>query len=163
MCIEVVGFDSLRKWYSIVHTSKFYGTMTSKAEKTRRMDIRRRSGNRRPPEPRVPTPRVEYLVSHACFDCRKSFKIAPRDEGAVCPQCAGQLHEMGRSFKAPKVGDTEQWQKVEKLWRAGFRFFSYRSHPGAEPLPERLRDVDDFMARNPDHPFRVADPGCAEH
>jgi hypothetical protein len=62
---------------------------------------------------------------------------------------------MGRSFKAPKKRDAEQWAKVERLWNAGFRFFSYRSYPDAEPLPERLRDVDPFIRRNPAHPFRV--------
>ena len=62
---------------------------------------------------------------------------------------------MGRSFKAPKRSDTEQWRKVEALWRAGFRFHSYRSQPEAEPLPDRLREVEDFVRRNPNHPFRV--------
>jgi len=120
--------------------------------------MRRKLGNRRTPEPRVPAAGdALYLIAHACFDCRKSFKIAPRDHSAVCPQCSGSLNEMGRSFKAPKISDTEQWQKIEKLWRAGFRFFSYRSYPDAEPLPERLRDVDEFIVRNPDHPFRLRD------
>ncbi len=62
---------------------------------------------------------------------------------------------MGRSFKAPKKTDKEQWTKVQKLWDAGFRFFSYRSYPDAEPLPARLADVDSFVARNPHHPFKV--------
>jgi hypothetical protein len=59
---------------------------------------------------------------------------------------------MSRSFKAPKRSDAEQWQKVQALWSAGFRFWSYRSHPDAEPLPERLRDVDDFIRRDLKHP-----------
>jgi hypothetical protein len=63
---------------------------------------------------------------------------------------------MGRSFKAPKRSDAEQWQKVQALWSAGFRFWSYRSHLDAEPLPERLRDVDDFIRRNPEHLMRIA-------
>jgi len=62
---------------------------------------------------------------------------------------------MGRSFKAPKKSDVEQWNKVRELWSAGFRFSSYRSHPAAEPLPERLREVDEFIRRNPDHPLRL--------
>jgi hypothetical protein len=62
---------------------------------------------------------------------------------------------MGRSFKTPKTSDDEQWKKVCALWLSGFRFWSYRSYPDAEPLPERLRDVSDFIRRNPDHPFRV--------
>jgi hypothetical protein len=62
---------------------------------------------------------------------------------------------MGRSFTAPKKADVEQWKKVAALWNAGFRFHSYRSHPDAEKLPEKLRDVADFLSRNPNHPFRV--------
>jgi hypothetical protein len=97
----------------------------------------------------------DYLIAHACFECRKSLKV--RMEGAsVCPECGGPLHAMGRSFKAPKRTDAEQWKKVEALWSAGFRFWSYRSHPDAEPLPERLRDLEDFIRRNPEHPMRVA-------
>lgn len=62
---------------------------------------------------------------------------------------------MGRSFKAPKHRDTEQWRKVAALWQAGFRFHSYRSQPQAERLPERLREVEDFIRRNPNHPLRL--------
>jgi DNA-directed RNA polymerase subunit RPC12/RpoP len=97
----------------------------------------------------------DYLIAHACFDCRKSWKVGA-DSGATCPQCGSALHEMGRSFKIPKKSDTEQWAKVQSLWEAGFRFWSYRSHPDAEPLPDRLRDVEDFIVRNPEHPMRVA-------
>jgi hypothetical protein len=62
---------------------------------------------------------------------------------------------MGRSFEPPRKSDIEQWQKVELLWSAGFRFSSYRSYPDAEPLPERLQDVGNFILRNPEHPFRL--------
>ncbi len=65
---------------------------------------------------------------------------------------------MGRSFKAPPRSDIEQWRKVEALWAAGFRFFSYRTYPDAEPLPERFKDVASFVQRNPNHPFRVRQP-----
>lgn len=97
----------------------------------------------------------DYLIAHACFTCRKSWKVR-NDTSGVCPQCGGAIHAMGRSFKAPKKSDAEQWEKVRALWSAGFRFSSYRSHPDAEPLPEQLREVDDFIRRNPDHPLRVA-------
>ena len=62
---------------------------------------------------------------------------------------------MGRSFKAPKRSDVDQWKKVETLWDAGFRFWSYRSYPEAEPLPDRLDEVEDFIRRNPVHPARI--------
>ena len=76
-------------------------------------------------------------------------------DGRIQGQLDVPLNEMGRSFKAPKRSDTEQWEKVQALWDAGFRFWSYRSHPEAEPLPERLREVEAFVARNPTHPLRV--------
>jgi hypothetical protein len=105
---------------------------------------------------RMPSPR--YLIAHACFDCRKSFKVVPRTENtAVCPNCGGQLHRMGRSFKAPPATDTEQWAKVQALYSAGFRFFSYRSVEGP-PLPARLSEVEAFIRDNPAHPLRVAAP-----
>lgn len=103
-------------------------------------------------------PSPQYLVAHACFDCRKSFKIAPRpDFAAICPNCGGRIVEMGRSFKAPPAKDTEQWAKVVALYEAGFRFFSYRSTPGP-PLPDRLSEVEGFIRDNPAHPLGVAAP-----
>ncbi|MBE5315173.1 MAG: hypothetical protein H4O13_07200 [Xanthomonadales bacterium] len=64
---------------------------------------------------------------------------------------------MGRSFKAPPSRDSEQWAKVEALYSAGFRFYSYRSADGP-PLPERLAEIESFIRDNPAHPLRVAAP-----
>jgi hypothetical protein len=127
--------------------------MVSAWEKARRMSVRRSIGNRRDPQPVALSRGPDYLIAHACFACRKSWKVRA-DTGALCPQCALPLHEMGRAFKVPKKTDAEQWQKVEALWNAGFRFWAYPS-PEVEPLPERLRDVPDFIGRNPNHPLRL--------
>lgn len=62
---------------------------------------------------------------------------------------------MGRAFKVPRKSDTEEWAKVEALWNAGFRFINHSGWLEAEAYPERLRDVEDFVRRNPRHPFRV--------
>lgn len=105
---------------------------------------------------RMPSP--QYLIAHACFACRKSFKVAPRPAfTATCPNCSAQLHEMGRSFRAPPTKDTEQWATVQALFDAGFRFSSYRSVDGP-PLPDRLSEVDGFIRDYPEHPLRVAPP-----
>lgn len=131
--------------------------MTGREEKQRRMALRRKNGTRNAPAGQVRSLGADYLIAHACFACRKSFKRAPLDDAkAICPQCGGQLHEMGRSFKAPKNNDNEQWLKVQALYAYGFRFFSYRSYPHAPKLPERLREVEEFVAENPRHQFRVA-------
>lgn len=96
-----------------------------------------------------------YLIAHACFTCRKSFKIRPRKErAATCPHCGGVVFEMGRAFHAPKRSDREQWEKVRRLYEAGFRFYRYRSRSGPS-LPSRLSEADSFIAENPEHPLRI--------
>lgn len=119
------------------------------------MALRRRLGSRRSPGPPRPRPfGPEYLVQHACFACRKGYKVVPRDDGRpTCPNCGGEMHEMGRAFRAPKRKDAEQWVKVQALYAHGFRFSRYGGE--YEPLPSRLRDVGAFVERNPDHPLRT--------
>jgi hypothetical protein len=63
---------------------------------------------------------------------------------------------MGRSFRAPAHGDSEEWLKVQTLFALGFRFSRYRSH-GGPALPGRFRDVAEFIEAFPDHPLRVAE------
>lgn len=96
-----------------------------------------------------------YLIAHACFDCRKSFKLAPRSNyAATCPNCGGVILEMGRSFKAPPARDIAQWSKIRELFAAGFRFSSYRSTSGP-PLPRKLSEVKAFIGDNPAHPMKI--------
>jgi hypothetical protein len=119
------------------------------------MELRRRIGNRVMAAPYV-APYLRgpiYRVAHACFDCRKSWKVLP-DRAPVCPQCALPLREMGRAFRAPAKTNIKQWKKVEALWNQGFRFWSVGSTE-VEPLPEKLADVQDFIRRNPNHPARL--------
>jgi len=96
--------------------------MTTKQEKAKRMEIRKKTGSRiiRPPQPR--TKGGGSLEAHACFKCRISFKVEVRDGIAPCPNCRTALTPMGRSFKAPRKSDTMQWRKVEKLILAGIKF-----------------------------------------
>ncbi len=130
--------------------------MASREKKTRRMDLRRQTRTRNVvPRPRPAKVVDVYLVAHACFACRRSTKKPPAPEGRRCAICGGALCEMGRSFRAPRRSDAEQWRKVQLLYALGFRFFGHR-HAGERPLPARLRDVDRFVAENPRHPLRVA-------
>jgi hypothetical protein len=62
---------------------------------------------------------------------------------------------MGRGFKPPRKTDAEQWAKVRALWVNGYRFPSHERWRDVEPYPERLREVEDFVRLNPDHPFRA--------
>lgn len=124
--------------------------------KPERMELRKAIGNREVPGPPV-TPYFrgpDYRVAHACFHCRKSWKLS-EESSAICPSCTAPLHWMGRAFKAPRKSDLEQWAKVELLWRAGFRFLPNTRWREIEPFPERLNEAKRFIEENPDHPFRV--------
>jgi hypothetical protein len=61
---------------------------------------------------------------------------------------------MGRSFRAPRRADVDQWTKVQILYAHGFRFASYRRRDCA-PLPRSLQDVADFLVANPQHPLKT--------
>ena len=133
--------------------------MVSETEAARRKALSREAGMTRPPPVVAAARGATYRVAHACFDCRRAFKIAanplrPPPE-ARCPGCGGDLRWMGRSFRTPKAADVAEWKRVEALWNEGFRFHRFRSHPEAERLPETLDEVADFARRNPDHPFRI--------
>ncbi|MCJ2184684.1 hypothetical protein MTR62_18610 [Novosphingobium sp. 1949] len=130
--------------------------MTRPDEKQRRMEVRRSVGNRKVPGPDVvPYHRgADYLIAHACFDCRTTWKRSG-DREHTCPECGNALALMGRTFRTPAKREDDQWEKARRLWAAGFRFWSYRSFPEAEPFPEQLREVDAFIARNTEHPMRT--------
>lgn len=139
--------------------------MVKRSEKARRAKLRKAAGlkryselyaaqehTRRP----VPVRRGPVLTAYACFSCRKSFKkrfTLYRDHH--CPQCSGVLADMGGAFKAPRNGEQKQWQKVQRLWDAGFRFRANTMRQHITAYPHRLRDVDDWIAQNPTHPFRL--------
>ena len=135
--------------------------MAVSEEKYRRMELRKATGTRviEPPEPPPFHRGPQYLVAHACFDCRKSYKrkVEDREYKHRCPECDGQMYEMGRSFKAPKSSDTRQWTKVNILYAEGFRFIGCGSHDGL-PLPAKLSDLESFLRDNVKHPLRVAAP-----
>jgi hypothetical protein len=82
-----------------------------------------------------------FLCPFACFTCRKSFKRAarPGDVERKCPHCGGTAVRLDRKFKPPAQDDVKQWEKVRRLYSAGIDF--YRG-----PLPQRLADVDGFLA-----------------
>jgi DNA-directed RNA polymerase subunit RPC12/RpoP len=130
--------------------------MTSNEEKQYRMENRRDIGNRKVGVSQSsPHSSYPYLGAHACFNCQKSFKLSYEKEH-LCPDCGNKVYRMGRSFKAPKRRDREQWKKVQKLYALGFRFDRYGG--GYPSLPDRLREVDRFVEQYPEHELRIAEP-----
>jgi DNA-directed RNA polymerase subunit RPC12/RpoP len=121
--------------------------MAVSPSKSDRMELRWLMKNLRSDQQSIPQPRPSgaYLVAHACFACRKSWKIEPREnDEANCPDCGGVIRWMGRNFKAPKKRDIEQWKKVEALWNGGVRF---QSQNLSDPPPSDLRDVEEYLKR----------------
>lgn len=97
-----------------------------------------------------------YKSRYVCFGCRKAFKRQPaefwaraeqpgpqRTESPFCPQCGQRMAEPGMDFHPPKQRDRKQWQKVEMLCRAGFRFGSCGCGDGYRP--RSLNEVPEFL------------------
>ena len=86
-----------------------------------------------------------YKPHLACFACRKTFKrrwLSDIDRDttradsvpATCPQCRGQLADMGLDFKSPPVRDVAAWQHLRNLYAAGITYHSCGcSGPGYVP------------------------------
>lgn len=139
--------------------------MVTRSEKARRAKLRKQAGLKRYSElyaaraaKQGPSAvrRGPVLTAYACFSCRKSFKKRfTLEQEYPCPQCSGVLADMGGGFKAPRKGEQKQWQKVERLWRAGYRFRANTMRQLIAPYPHHLRDVDEWIAQNPTHPFRL--------
>jgi hypothetical protein len=79
----------------------------------------------------------------ACFHCRKVFKKpgVTTLEAYVCPDCKQPMTMTGTAFRAPKMGDLEQWKKAEELIKNGFFFYPTSGHK-----PKRLADLPEFLA-----------------
>ena len=126
--------------------------------KQERMEIRKAIGNRKISPPKHPPFHrgAEYRSHYACIDCCKSFKQDPLNDALPhsCPNCSGKLHDMGRNFRPPKKTDKKAWEVARRLYAAGFRFFGSGSHTDPD-LPTDLRDVDQFIAKNPNHYLRI--------
>ncbi|MFO0758516.1 MAG: hypothetical protein U0359_18635 [Byssovorax sp.] len=85
---------------------------------------------------------AEYKPHLACFRCRKSFKrrlLKDIDPGgsmkpARCPDCGGDVADMGLDFKPPPRHRTEEWSLLESLFTIGLTFHSCGcSGPGFRP------------------------------
>lgn len=142
--------------------------MPSRTEKARRKSLRKAAGLKRFSEllaerqqrrgylEEARARRSRFLVSYACFRCRKNFKKPfVADQDYKCPQCSEPLAHMGRSFKAPRQTETKQWEKARRLWAAGYRFHTNTRRQHVPPYPEKLSDVDAWIEENPHHPFRL--------
>lgn len=140
--------------------------MVKRSEKARRAQLRKAAGLKRFSELFAERQQREhgtqrtrtaaFLVSVACFACRKCFKkpFVP-DQNYKCSQCAQEMAYMGRSFKAPRRAEARQWEKVQRLWSAGYRFHTNSRRLDVPAFPNKLRDVDDWIKQNPKHPFRL--------
>lgn len=93
-----------------------------------------------------------YLVSYACFTCRKVFKrdYDPNMLEMKCPNCGGISHNVGRNFRAPKRGNKNQWEKIEFLVSNGFRFQSIYVDGKRLSYPDTLEEAKFFVEKYKD-------------
>ena len=85
---------------------------------------------------------IKYKPHFACFSCRKSFKrrlLSDVNKGGPhrpyrCPQCGGDMADMGLDFAPPKMTDVKAWVTLESLYEIGATFHGCGcSGPGYRP------------------------------
>ncbi len=133
--------------------------MVTKEEKYNRKRYWKDFSDVWPEKPKTLGVGTRYRIAHGCFDCRKSFKIEVdnfnrKEFDHKCPQCGEVLTYLGRTFRAPKQADKKQWLKVQKLVEAGF-VFAGCGDSLQESYPKTLNEVEEFIARNPNHRLRI--------
>lgn len=95
--------------------------------------MRRAIGNRRDPQPVVLSRGPEYLVAHACFDCRKSWKV--RRTQARCVRSA-RFHSM--RWAAPSRHPRSRMRgsgRRSKRYGAPAFAFGHRGRPTSSRFP----------------------------
>ena len=71
-----------------------------------------------------------YKPRYTCFHCRKAFKrsfqaeVDPTGEPHAprCPECGGEVHDLGLGFSPPRRADLRQWRRLAALAAANVHF-----------------------------------------
>lgn len=84
---------------------------------------------------------ARYKRHYACFECRKVFRRrlhedilgGGEDRPFRCPQCAGEMLDMGFDFAAPRTSDARAWRLVRETLDAGITYHSCGCGVGERP------------------------------
>jgi hypothetical protein len=58
----------------------------------------------------------------ACFECRKSFAKETSESPRKCPECTGEMIDMGAFFEPPRKLNKKRWEVMRVLADYGYRF-----------------------------------------
>lgn len=98
-----------------------------------------------------------YKDTYACFTCRKGFKrrldkdILPQDQRdsdiVRCPDCGGEMKNLGKDLRLPARKADEKWAAIEYLSLQNYNFYSCGCW-GIGPVPQDLATAKS-LAENP--------------
>jgi hypothetical protein len=96
---------------------------------------------------------------HACFACRKMFRLSPArfrwdkdlrqmvtDHPPLCPDCGALMRNVGRFFKPPRRNNRQAWAAAELLYLSKVSQWSW-----GKPI-RRLGQAKRHIAANPNRP-----------
>lgn len=90
-----------------------------------------------------------YLVSFACFQCRKTFKhtILKDEELRICTICKKPEFNMGRKFRSPAKNKKVEWDIIEFITRQGY-WGKFQSATGKKiAFPKTLDQAQEFIEK----------------
>lgn len=75
---------------------------------------------------------ITVPIRQACFTCRKTF-----NNTRSCPECGGDLYDVGKAFKAPRKENTREWRKVRNFVLGGGSYYE----GGGTTLPDKRPEL----------------------
>jgi hypothetical protein len=107
-----------------------------------------------------------YKLTYACFQCQVGFKrpnlfdVEPKrymsllkENGSIsnqskdfhCPNCAGEMANLGRDLRLPRKTQNEQWQCIQYLYDNEYNIYSCGCS-GIGFVPHKMTDAIALVA-----------------
>jgi hypothetical protein len=104
-----------------------------------------------------------YKNTYACFACQVGFKrrnhydvepelynkkikeVEEYGHDAKCPNCAGEMHNIGRDLRLPPKSKKEQWRCIEYLVQKKYNIYSCGCQ-GIGFVPHKMEDAIALVA-----------------
>lgn len=88
----------------------------------------------------------ENELGHRLSELQEEYRNAIRK----CPECGGQMIDMGLDFKPPKQSDAKAWNILQGMYRVGHAFHTCGCN-GPGWIPKSTGDYRKYLASNKQH------------
>lgn len=88
----------------------------------------------------------EHELGHRLSDLEEEYRNATHK----CPECGGEMIDMGLDFKPPKQSDAKAWKTLQGMFCIGHAFHTYGCD-GPGWIPKSTSDYRSYLASTKKH------------